>query len=164
MFHLCSLGSNINPKSNLSWAIEKLLEEFEELTLSSIILTKPAKMQSQQDFLNALFIIQTEKTSVELKTLFDQWETLRGRNKQDPKCKTKDRTLDIDLLDYRLEPHHFTTQIDDFLDAAFSELMHQKTDYFDIKTPLQINGQTVGLVPLLLNQKKALTNVNNYVN
>lgn len=110
MFYLCSIGSNLDPGQHVSQAVAELLARFGHLRLSSVIQTKPVGMRSRHDFLNCLFIVESELSLAQLKAEFVSMELLHGRDRSHPLCKLRDRPLDIDIL--------ACDERDDFADAG----------------------------------------------
>ena len=98
MFYLCSIGSNLDPTQHVSQAVEELLARFGQLRLSSVIQTTPVGMRSHHDFLNCLFVVQSELSAAQLKAEFVTMELAHGRDRGNPLCKVTDRPLDIDIL------------------------------------------------------------------
>jgi len=50
------------------------------------------------DFLNCLFVVQSELSAGQLKAEFVTMELAHGRDRGNPLCKVTDRSLDIDIL------------------------------------------------------------------
>lgn len=98
MFYFCSLGSNIEPATNVCRAIEAVVTKVAPLTLSPLIQTEPHGMQSTQPFYNALFWFESTQDATAIKHTFDGIEISLGRNRNDPDKKTKDRPIDLDIL------------------------------------------------------------------
>lgn len=98
MFYFCSLGSNIDPATNVCRAIEAVVTQVAPLTLSPLIQTEPHGMQSAQPFYNALFWFESTQDAIAIKQLFNRIEEALGRNRNDPDKKTKDRPIDLDIL------------------------------------------------------------------
>lgn len=103
MLYFCSMGSNIEPATNVCRAIEALVTQVAPLTLSPLIQTEPHGMQSSQPFYNALFWFESTADISTIKQLFNAIEERLGRNRNDPEKKTKDRPIDLDIL-YAGEP------------------------------------------------------------
>lgn len=95
--YLCSLGANIEPKQNFA-RVQQRLEPLGDVFYSAVITTKPVAMESNSDFLNGLFVIETELSATELKLEFNQIEIEFGRDREDPRCSILDRPMDIDIL------------------------------------------------------------------
>lgn len=98
MFYFCSLGSNIEPDTNVCRAIEAMVTQVAPLTLSPLIQTEPHGMQSTQPFYNALFWFESAEDAATIKHLFNGIEETLGRNRNDPDKKTKDRPIDLDII------------------------------------------------------------------
>ena len=113
------LGSNLGDKEwNLSEAIRLIGEKVGEvLRQSSFIETEPWGFESENRFLNAVILCQTEKTPREVLTLTQQIERDLGKckehatqrsqivnskssNSKSSNCKYADRPIDIDILLY----------------------------------------------------------------
>ena len=78
MFYLCSIGSNLDPAQHVSKAVEELLARFGQLRLSSVIRTTPVGMRSHHDFLNCLFVVQSELSAAQLKAALPATDELTG--------------------------------------------------------------------------------------
>lgn len=104
--YLCSLGSNIEPQRNFPQAQTALKALSDNISFSRNIPTSPVNMNTDRNFLNALFIIQTPMTADQLKCEFNKIEEALGRDRSDPQRSLKDRTIDIDILGrVEEEPH-----------------------------------------------------------
>ena len=79
MFYLCSIGSNLDPHQHVSQAVGELLVHFGRLQLSSVIQTKPVGMHSSHDFLNCLFVAESELAPHQLKAHFVAMELAHAR-------------------------------------------------------------------------------------
>lgn len=98
MKYLCSLGSNIDPEMNIHNAKRHLKTLNGYCFFSQSIVTEPVDIETNNGFLNALFIINTPLNQTELKQQFNQIEEALGRDRSDPHRSIKDRTIDIDIL------------------------------------------------------------------
>ena len=116
MFYLCSIGSNLDPHQHVSQAVGELLVHFGRLQLSSVIQTKPVGMHSSHDFLNCLFVAESELAPHQLKAHFVAMELAHGRDRSDPRCKVLDRPLDIDILASSQSDDFSTARVDAYLD------------------------------------------------
>lgn len=113
------LGSNLgNREWNLTEAIRLIDERVGEvIRKSSFIETEPWGFQSENSFMNAVILCQTEKTPREVLTLTQQIERDLGKckehatqrsqvvnskssNSKSSNCKYADRPIDIDILLY----------------------------------------------------------------
>lgn len=95
--YLCSMGANIAPEKNFAKAREHLTE-LGEAHYSRAIYTQPVAMQSEHQFLNALFVFETQLDAVALKNALNSIEIALGRDRSDPMSSQKDRPMDIDIV------------------------------------------------------------------
>lgn len=96
--YLCSLGSNLAPEYNISRAKSYLTGIAQKVQYSRVITTEPVAMASDNQFLNALFVVQTHLPVDRLKQAFNTIEISLGRDRNDPQSSIKDRPIDIDIL------------------------------------------------------------------
>tara|TARA_A100001388_G_C28746782_1_gene489911 strand:- start:529 stop:912 length:384 start_codon:yes stop_codon:yes gene_type:complete len=94
MIFYLSIGSNIEPEKNISFAIKKLNELLEDLTQSSIIISK-AEGFIGDDFHNLVVSGRSNLTFNEMNKQLKAIEDLADRNRDVPKFSS--RTLDIDI-------------------------------------------------------------------
>ena len=96
------LGSNLGNKEwNLSEAIRLIGERVGQVVrLSSVIETEPWGFQSDNTFLNAVILCETDKTPREVLLLTQQIERDMGRRQKSVSVGYIDRTIDIDILLY----------------------------------------------------------------
>ena len=92
-----SLGSNINPKTNLIKANELIREKFNFIDSSNIYSSKSAGFQGN-DFLNQVTICSTNLKFEKVISTLKKIESFMGRKKE--KKKFSDRLIDLDLLTY----------------------------------------------------------------
>ena len=93
-----ALGSNIgNPKENLDLALALLKEATDVKKVSSYYITKPVGYEDQQDFVNAVCIIETELPAMDLLNMLHGIEKAMGRERT---IKWGPRTLDLDIIQY----------------------------------------------------------------
>jgi 2-amino-4-hydroxy-6-hydroxymethyldihydropteridine diphosphokinase len=95
-----SLGSNIGDKfSYLQSAVNEInsLGDSEILICSSVYKTKPIGFEDQDDFLNAVLILETDISAEELMQKLQLIELNLGRERT---IKWGPRTIDLDLIDY----------------------------------------------------------------
>lgn len=98
MYYYLSLGSNINPNSNISKALEALLNKFSGLYVFPPIYTEPENINSKNKFINTLVILKSELDGVFLKNIFNDIEVSLGRDRSDKDRSIKDRVCDIDII------------------------------------------------------------------
>ena len=94
MIFYLSIGSNIEPEKNISFAIKKLNELLEDLIQSSIIISK-AEGFIGDDFHNLVVSGRSNLTFNEMNKQLKAIEDLADRNRYVPKFSS--RTLDIDI-------------------------------------------------------------------
>jgi 2-amino-4-hydroxy-6-hydroxymethyldihydropteridine diphosphokinase len=102
------LGSNLGDRrQNIEKAVTLIGERVGVvLCQSSLIETEPWGFDSENKFLNAVILCETERTPREVLRLTQQIERDMGRKKkliangQEPKANYKDRPIDIDILLY----------------------------------------------------------------
>ncbi|WP_042012268.1 2-amino-4-hydroxy-6-hydroxymethyldihydropteridine diphosphokinase [Aeromonas fluvialis] len=137
MFYLCSIGSNIDPHIHVSRALAELLAHVGHLQLSSVIRTKPVGMDSSNDFLNCLLVVESPLDVARLKQRFVALEVAHGRDRSDPLCKVHDRPLDIDILASNRSGGFATAEVDSYLSELLSEL-YGHGEVHDPKVALQV--------------------------
>ena len=92
-----SLGSNIEPESNLLAALEQLSVLADLVAVSSVWKTKPVGLTEQPDFLNAAAIVKSPLTAEQFKEdIITVIEQSLGRVRQVD--KNAPRTIDIDIM------------------------------------------------------------------
>ena len=96
------LGSNLGNKEwNLSEAIRLIGERVGQVVRqSSFIETEPWGFRSDNTFLNAVILCETDKTPREVLLLTQQIERDMGRRQKSVSVGYIDRTIDIDILLY----------------------------------------------------------------
>ncbi|MFM2485302.1 2-amino-4-hydroxy-6-hydroxymethyldihydropteridine diphosphokinase [Celerinatantimonas yamalensis] len=144
MLYLCSLGSNIDPQQHVPEAVSELVYYFNEVTFSSFIYTQPRNMASEHVFVNSLFKFTSSLTRTQIKAFFNQLEIAHGRDRSDPNSSSKDRVLDLDILNIDASEQCF--DIPDYLHTLYQELTQenpaQAAEYFTFninnQSPLQL--------------------------
>ena len=96
------LGSNLGDKVwNLSEAIRLIAERVGQVVRqSSFIESEPWGFRSDNTFLNAVILCETDKTPREVLLLTQQIERDMGRRQKSVSVGYIDRTIDIDILLY----------------------------------------------------------------
>lgn len=93
-----ALGSNVgNAKENLDKAVAELAELGTVKEVSPYILSKPEGYTHQDDFVNAVLILETQLTPMDLLKALKALETKLGRVKTFPNGP---RVIDLDILFY----------------------------------------------------------------
>jgi 2-amino-4-hydroxy-6-hydroxymethyldihydropteridine diphosphokinase len=94
--YVISLGSNINPESNISKAKTELRKITEVIKESNFIFTKPLLFSDQPDFLNGVILIRSDMDIPTLKDRLMLIETRLGRVRNFE--KNGPRTIDLDII------------------------------------------------------------------
>ena len=97
-FFLLGLGSNICPADNLSAAHTALDELGEIVALSPALITEPVGDTFHHEFHNQLAVLCSDLPAPMLKHRLQAIEQHQGREPKTPARKTRDRTIDIDIL------------------------------------------------------------------
>ena len=100
MWYLCGIGSNIEPEKNVPLALADLLHNYGPLWLSPVLRTQPSGIDTPNLFLNALVVFSSDLFPAQLKNQLNRLEQTLGRDKSDPESAFKDRTMDVDILEY----------------------------------------------------------------
>jgi 2-amino-4-hydroxy-6-hydroxymethyldihydropteridine diphosphokinase len=150
---MIGIGSNIEPETNIVQIVEQLLAAFSTLHISRVLQIPPIGMNTHNDFLNLVVLLETEMSEVELKSICNHIEINQGRDRTDPDRKMKDRCADLDILtaislpeDAEREPADITDEY--FLFPLISELtaylMDKPSPPVQAGTLLHANGLTFG--------------------
>jgi len=99
-FYLLGLGSNICPDDNIPQALQALSALGRLCAVSPCVCTAPVGATFHGDFKNQLAVLQSDLQPDPLKEQLQQIETRLGREPKNPSRRTKDRTIDIDILGY----------------------------------------------------------------
>lgn len=92
-----SLGSNIDKERNLARAVELLMERVSVTSVSSVYETDPVGSTAQENFLNAVVVVETTLSPDELKTqVLAPIEQELGRVRTDDRFGP--RTIDLDIV------------------------------------------------------------------
>ena len=126
MIFYLSIGSNIEPEKNISFAIKKLNELLEDLIQSSIIISK-AEGFIGDDFHNLVVSGRSNLTFNEMNKQLKAIEDLADRNRDVPKFSS--RTLDIDITLITDKNQNIVFESDeiekyDFVSKPLSELIN----------------------------------------
>jgi len=126
MIFYLSIGSNIEPEKNISFAIKKLNELLEDLIQSSIIISK-AEGFIGDDFHNLVVSGRSNLTFNEMNKQLKAIEDLADRNRDVPKFSS--RTLDIDITLITDKNQNILFESDeiekyDFVSKPLSELIN----------------------------------------
>lgn len=92
------IGSNVgDKKANCLKAIELLEQAVRLASVSSLYYTEPVGYREQEDFINAVAGVETEKTPRDLLALCQRIEDSMGRERA---VRWGPRTIDLDILLY----------------------------------------------------------------
>ena len=126
MIFYLSIGSNIEPEKNISFAIKKLNELLEDLIQSSIIISK-AEGFIGDDFHNLVVSGRSNLTFNEMNKQLKAIEDLADRNRDVPKFSSRTLDIDITLITDKNQNIVFESdEIDkyDFVSKPLSELIN----------------------------------------
>lgn len=93
---IVSVGSNIDPESNIALSQEILAKEVCFIAQATVIETKPDGYQDQPDFLNGAFLLQTDLDYEEFNQYLKEVENRMGRVKGP--IKSGPRCIDLDII------------------------------------------------------------------
>ncbi len=121
-FYIVAVGSNIDAEKNIQQAFELLKSIGSQLSMASLLQTKPVGFTQQADFINTAFSFYCTLTPTalkqELKSIEAQLGRIRTENKNGP------RTIDLDIvkvdnniIDNDYHQYYFVKQSVDELDA-----------------------------------------------
>jgi len=96
--YLLTIGSNVQPASNVRWALSQMLDAFGNIKVGRFFQTPACGMKSSRLFWNGAVLIDIPMEKKDLKVRLCKWEEESGRDRTHPKCSTRDRTLDIDIV------------------------------------------------------------------
>ncbi|GGY32668.1 hypothetical protein GCM10011297_01990 [Bacterioplanes sanyensis] len=97
-YYLLGLGSNINPRHNLQQAQPKLAALGQVIDQSDIVETPAEGSSFSGSFCNQLVILRCALPPTMVKHRLQRIEVAMGREPKSPSRKTKDRTIDLDIL------------------------------------------------------------------
>ena len=127
---IVSVGTNIDPESNLSRSREILLNEVAFLGEATVIQTEPDGYKDQPDFLNGAFLLGTDlpydKFNEYLKEVENRLGRVKGPLKSGPRC------IDLDIIiwdgrvvhgDYTEKKHYVIDPVNELLEKYNIELL-----------------------------------------
>ncbi|GAA0858960.1 2-amino-4-hydroxy-6-hydroxymethyldihydropteridine diphosphokinase [Aliiglaciecola litoralis] len=113
MLYFLSLGTNMNPKANAVAMVRSLIMEFGTIQLFPFVETAPVDINSGNQFLNSICVINTSLSQAQVKAMTNQIEINMGRDRADPLCSKKDRPADIDIMFSSATPVELSTLLTD---------------------------------------------------
>ncbi len=96
--YLLGLGSNLEPHKHLPGAITELAHLGRISAQSPVVTTAPVGDTFHHEFCNQLLVLESDLLPGPLKQRLQHIEVKLGREPKNPDRKTKDRTIDIDIL------------------------------------------------------------------
>jgi len=93
-----SLGSNIEPEDNIRFAVERLQQDFNQVTTSNLYKSAAVGFDGD-DFLNIALAVKTSRSLKELLDYADLLEQEAGRIRIE-RGRYDSRTLDVDVVMY----------------------------------------------------------------
>ncbi|MCZ6819565.1 MAG: 2-amino-4-hydroxy-6-hydroxymethyldihydropteridine diphosphokinase [Calditrichaeota bacterium] len=96
--YFLSIGSNVNPQSNVPRILLELLQLSPKLDVSRIVETAPVGLVRGESFLNCVVCFYSTCELSEQKLKFNEIEIKLGRDRSHARSKQKNRTADIDIL------------------------------------------------------------------
>ena len=118
---LLSVGSNIDPETNVAAAAAILASEHELLDRSRMIRTAPDGYQFQPDFLNGAFFVRTALEYAEVNAYLKSLEKRLGRVKGP--IKSGPRTIDLDIIVWDGRVVHSDYPTKDYTREPIDELL-----------------------------------------
>lgn len=90
-----ALGSNIDPEDNIKAAVTLLRDRHPAIRFSSVYRSAPMHHERQEDFLNAVAMLDADHSPDEIYEFLSHIERHLGKN---PPFRFGPRTIDLDLL------------------------------------------------------------------
>lgn len=100
-----SLGSNIDPESNLPQAVTRLRVIGRVVRVSTAYVNPAVGPRTQADFVNAAALVETSMSPIEIRTRLRQIESELGRVRHTDKYAPRTIDLDLCLLGERVESY-----------------------------------------------------------
>lgn len=119
-----SIGSNIDPRQNVSKALTILGERFSVEAVSNFAFTSPVGFLDQPDFLNGAVLLATDLSCEELKGVLEGIEKEMGRVKSANKFGP--RVIDLDIVVWNGEVTDEDYYSREFLRDAVEEVIEGK--------------------------------------
>lgn len=117
---IISIGSNINPESNIKKSLNILEQEVKVTGISSWVKTTPVGIINQDHFINGAVRIRTAMSMQELVKYLKQLEDKLGRDRSLPKFGPRVIDLDIVVWNNEIIENDYYTR--DFVRNAVNEL------------------------------------------
>lgn len=159
------LGSNINPHENMQRCVELLRQQCTVLQVSSVYRTPPEEFEEQDDFLNAVVKLHTDKTPLAFKLEIIGGIEQTLKRVRDPNNIAGPRTIDLDIslwgdevFDYGDKPWHVPDK--DVLKYAYvtvplaelsPDLLHPETGERMVDIAFRLDATGIEKIDLDLN-------------
>ena len=114
------LGSNNNAEQNIDFAIERLSEYYEIVSISTCSVSSPVGKHYKADFCNEAVKLLSDETAEDTKANFKQIETELGRSPESK--KTGIVPIDIDLIFWNETLVHNDYERFDFVRKCVDEI------------------------------------------
>ena len=161
--YFVSIGSNINPRTNIPLILGELLRGVPQLHISRIVETEAVDMlDNSQPFFNLTAAFESERDSAEIKAWFVAIETRLGRDRTDPLRKMQGRPADIDVEFFLTQENpqvafeslppepHIRPMLIELL--AFLNIAQFDDGAFPIGVSLNLHNRPIGLSAMTLKQ------------
>lgn len=119
------VGSNIDPHENIDLAKKRISEVHRLIRISSFIQTSPIGITDQPDFLNGVFLIETDLNQTSLRNWLHHLEDELKRDRTLPKFGP--RTIDLDIIIWNGQVVDHDIYQRDFLKNAVLEVLPDLT-------------------------------------
>lgn len=126
MYCHVTIGSNIEPQSNIANAIEKLTGHFGALTVFPRVYTPAQDIDSNDQFINTAAIFCARDDEDAIKAVLNRIEESLGRDRSDPNRSRLPRTCDIDIVALLESPQEnvFISAKEPYVRAVFESEDH----------------------------------------
>jgi 2-amino-4-hydroxy-6-hydroxymethyldihydropteridine diphosphokinase len=114
-------GSNIRPRENIKKARDILTRECRLVGESEFVKTDPVGFQGQDDFMNGVFVIETDLDYEECREYLKSVEDRLGRKRTHNKYGPRTIDLDITVWNNKITDNDFYSR--DFLKKAVLEVL-----------------------------------------
>jgi 2-amino-4-hydroxy-6-hydroxymethyldihydropteridine diphosphokinase len=126
MYCHVTIGSNIEPQSNIANAIEQLSGHFGTLTVFPRVFTEAQDIDSNEPFINTAAIFCSRDNVHDIKAILNRIEESLGRDRDDPNRSHLSRTCDIDIVALLESPQKniFISAKEPYVRAVFESQDH----------------------------------------
>ena len=114
------IGSNINPEKNILKAAGMMSRICSFRAFSSHLITPPLDNRNEQDYINAVWKIETDLCAADLKKEIRKIEYALGRRRSEDKYKAREIDIDILVFDGKMMDDSITER--DFVYGPLKEI------------------------------------------